>query len=1028
MSDTTVNSFDGEKIIKIVEQLKTEILRDLPTQKDYLSVQEKIKNNLENLELNQHENELVVKTLKLELNKFSKSMEQTKNQDIEQFNDLLATLDSGFSEFHQKFMAFKKEFPNLLRDGQKAQTSDIIKTFQSQIHQIEKQLTPLQNVLSKEQFLQNFNHYVKNVMEFSTKTEQIYKNSAKEIISNQKRLATNEQMQKTSDTLQKSLNRNFKELNTQISKNSSANQLEKAVQNLSVKSNSNYSKILSEIGKIPLKAQLQQLQTVFQKEINEKFQKLVFKYEKSPVPLQIENLQKKLVEDLKQMDNELHANFTKSINIISSKDFFAPVFEDTSKKINEHVNLLEKNLKSSIIQQTQSLAQEKSSREILNTISKLKTSLQLTSKESSLQDLHKEISSLPYQGILQKIAQDLTNLTKEGINQQDYKAILTLFAEIKSKLNLQSEKQSINELQRIILEQNAIPNVNKLHEDFSTTSKTFATQQNVLAVRTLIEKMNEVLPTLGSNLSQLEIKKAVESKLPQKMEEKSKEILKSQKDAILLSQTNKEFLIRLNETLPALKSTIQERATTHQVNNVSSYLEKTIPELLSEIQSKFIQLQSPLTESLEFQQNSAEKLKVISQSSQHAPEIEKYLKEVLAANIDSNFGKVQEGLHNQSIVSDSISEIIKEISQKSALESSINELRKNVSDERFTSLMTQITQSIIPVIKNQTNPLVKAEAFSKFEQGNKNQNTSIISASKEISNQNERIQKSVNESQLKLNSLPLKVDFEEFRESVNENLEQRLPSIITTTLEPTAKEDTITKLTTEIRKNFMELFQIDAVIQNTTKDSSSLLQTSNQKLDNITEVLKKNLDDISNKVSEETWLKHFDQTKTVLNRFAREETLKNLRQITERQATTVTETLEEQGLKVLATQNKVSKLQEKMDELISLEDLSHLGEYLIDNVKKPLEIKFNPLLTTTAKEETIHQNYTKLENILNEVVKHEEIIGVKNEQESMNKFLFKLLKVIEDSQDHNHFLEEQINALSEKLTLVFEFMKRVSGV
>lgn len=946
MSETQYPHIDGDKVIKIVEQLKTEILRELPAQKDYVKVQEKIQDNLDGLEINLHESQLVLKSLKLELTKFSKTLERSKDHQTEQFNDLLTTIDGAFSEFQKNISSFTKNYPKELKEVKREQTAELTRELQNNLKTIEKLLTPLHILLSKEQFLEHFNKYIQYINDGISKIENKFELSTVEILANQKTLSRPEDIHKATYQLQDQIKTHFQEIKTQIENNPLPKKLEQVSMTFDNSLKRTEENLSQQIDNIPISKYLKQIEESFQKEIQQHFAVLIQRYDNDPTSKQISDVYSKLNTDLKSLAKQLQ--------------------ED---------------------------------------LQKLNNSTLLRNIESKLLNLDKETPKLAH-----------------------YSNIVQNVKEISGQLKSLSSDQDVKELKKLVIQQNPLPNIDKFYKEFQKNAKEIASQQNILLIQQDLANIRQKIGDLGILKYQQDIKNSVEKILPQKMEDQTKQLLQNHKESTQIAQINKENLIKLNELVNSYKNAIFERASAQKLNELHKYLEQFLPNLQAEFRNEFRQNEKFHEITLQSHSKIESNLADIIHITHTIPEMDKILKESVQPGIQ----KQQEiALTFANSTRESFQQINKQmesITTKIALESSLQEIRKYSSKEGFESLLIRIQKSIIPVIEQQTNPLAKTDLISKLEREITNLAIELRNNFESSQKESKMIISKLNDQRILLDQIPVKEEFENFRIAFDNAIQKQLPQIVEENLSHSAKEESLNNIAIELRENLKQIYQVEALIQTTTKDSSLISQDTHQKLTHIKNDLEIQLKEIREQVSEEVWKRHFEQIKTTVSRFAREESITNFRQFYERQTNQLNELFEDQRQKVLINQNKINSLHEKVDHVTTVEDLSNLGEFIIEHVKTPLESTLKPIVQATAKEETLQKNHESIIELIDNIAKHDEVFALKSEQESMNKFLYKLLKIIEDNQDHNHYLEEQINALSEKLTLLFEFMKRVSGV
>lgn len=1055
----SVQGKSNDQIIRIMEQLKEEIKRELPAQKSYLKTQEKLKNQLNSLNLLQSDYKLALDKLDLQLNRFSSNIDTSTENQTDLFNDLIESVDRGFSDFQSHLTKFTETLKtNQIKDIQKIE-ENFLQVIQRDIQKIQVSLLPLQEIVKKDNFEKLMMKASEERRDFLQKLHNKIELTTAELLSGQKSLPTIEWIQSKQDDQTTYIHNIIKNLDDKFVTKIIPQQLHLLENNLLSSIQSNTSLLEEKIDKSPVPQLVSQLKQEIQKEITQKIALIQTSIEKSPVPGMLKDLQDNIVQKiLIQIQNvqktyqdqnipekikNLYSDLVKAIQVyfgetknqlqiiekaIHKPEFIKDLISELNKNQIQELQNVQSKLINTINNGFNGTANQKSIDALTQNVNSIKAQVSQLGTEKSLDAIKKEIQNANPSMQLKDMAKNLDKFEKNTPNLQDLQKISKVIDQIQKSIDLTSKENTLDQINRTILKQNPIPAIQNLIPEIS---KLLGKVLNEEDGKNFLKKLEETLQTVKTIPTTKEwdpIKQQTMVTLPQLIHQQTKELQQENKSITNLSLTNKDFLQKLEQLGLQIRGLTQERAKDQDLKEFRLLFENQFPTLKTEILNEVGKLGKDQVNNLQNLQTISTTLKEVEKTTQKVPEFITFVNNELNKRIITGFQDFSQYENSSTEKLIKIVENLKFLTDKTAQESTVQEIRKYNTEEWYKQFLAKIGTTIIPAVENLVSPLASSNSIGNLQKSTVEYYQGLNSGLQRSEKALESALNLLKEYRSMINKLVTQEEFNSLQSQINVALNEHMPRIIEENLIVSAKEASLEKFAGDTRADLKEIFQSLALLQDIGKNSNTNLQDLLQINGKFVESTNNTLKTINESVSEAAWNRQLEQIRASVNRLAREESLLGFKSFFERQNNSLTESNEDLRQKVLINQTKLKTIQEQTEKTVTTEDMINLGEFMIDHIKKPLQSEIVPILNTLSKEETIQKQREEITEMVSNLVTQEELRELKSEQENMNKFLFKMLKITEQIHEDHAFIEESFNSISEKITLLFEFVKRVSGI
>ncbi len=524
------------------------------------------------------------------------------------------------------------------------------------------------------------------------------------------------------------------------------------------------------------------------------------------------------------------------------------------------------------------------------------------------------------------------------------------------------------------------------------------------------------------------LNKICEINIPQKIDALSKETSQRFQDTFLSLSAEKENLLKIQEKLISLEKI--SGASIKQANFIEfkTNIEKLVNQIRQELMSNLSTILKSTSKTEENEIKIIEKIRILDLLAGKIDEIGKFLSEDLYQRMD---GKLVEISASNSFTNTELTELVKKFEllvENTAKEKSLQEIKKFTSLEAYKELVNSIKLSIIPEIMEKLKSKPGIEYFDKNISINNEANTRILS---NLESNNEIITNSNNKLEdlkSKVTGLAEKDDFLKFQEIIRSIVETQIPLQLEKMLADVAKQESIVKQLDNFGIDLKNLIKTDALIEETSKQTSNVMNDFKNSTSVQLAAVSGQLKQILNNTSSDNRDTLLDHIQSILSRTAKEESILKLNE----QTLSSFGEMEENFKKTIKTVNQnertANEIIQAMNTTVTQENLADFGQLIFEEIGKQITSKFDNLSKYTAKEQTLENLSGILNDNLKDMPKGDELIEIKSGQDKLTKSFIKVAGLIKGISDSATYHETQINNLSEKVSLLFEFIKRVSGV
>lgn len=1028
MMETGRVKSDSAEIIKIIEQLKEEIIRELPKQKAYLKTQEKFNDELDDLNLAHKENKLVLENVKLEISKFSKGVENANKNQTEVLGDLIKTVGEGFEDFQSHLQKFASNVSHQNSSEIDQSSKRILSYLENDTKTILNSLAPMQSLLGKDQFAKFISEFNKMLHDILDKIHNKIELSTTESLAGQKILASAELVKNLQKNLYESLVQKLESIYRKIESSPLPSMLDSLQKRMGTDITQKVGQIERKIDESPVPNMVRELKTEFGKDLNKNITILSNKMDSSPIPKMIQNVEKQLVSLEKNTLLKSNQRMDDHIRKVESPAFFTPLTAHVTKSIGESNSKLGKYIDNSLQQSSLTLGKEKSINAIREGLGLLQSEIAKTSKAVNLEKVRKDMDLMNALPEIKKLQNYLTKYVETAPKDVQVSNIQKTLAQLSSQVAQLSQESSLKQLEKTIQKQDPTPIVKSLIPEVQKLISPLATQKEVRDLSDKTLKVSQDVAKLPTQVLFEKIRQNTETEIPNRIDQDTKQVLTAAKDNLTVSTANKEFLIKQSEKVNLINTQLNTVAKNQDLNEFRLLYEKSFPTIKTEIMGEIGKLEKEHLQQAQLLSKTQEELGDLNKSTQKVPELVQFVTKDLYAQVNQGNQDLNQF---SSRFLDNIASIEKNLNSmngKVALESTMVEIKKHTSPEWYKDFLGEIKNGILPVIRSCTEPLAQQQVLNSISHDLAISINQVLSNIGKTHENHTTLIGIVQDSRKIVSDLPNHEEFSSFQRSIDLLVKERLPEIIEEALLLSAKEDSLDKMKAEVRADLKELFAIQTLVQDTTKANREEFDQYSKVFDKFSELTTTSLNAIYENVSEGAWDRYLDQIKMPLNRLAKEESLNSFKHYYERQHNDLLSLSEDMKEKILINQTKLGTVQDLIGNTATQENLINLAEIMVSEIKNPLEESLKPGINDTAKQESLKSNHEAVMEVLNNFAKRDEILKIQTDQDTMNKFLFKLLKITENNEEHFNYLGEQMVSLSEKLTLLFEFLKRVSGV
>ncbi|WP_371805270.1 hypothetical protein [Candidatus Lokiarchaeum ossiferum] len=1019
---------DSAEIVKIIEQLKEEIIRELPKQKAYLKTQEKFNDELDDLNLAHKENKLVLENVKLEISKFSKGVENANKNQTEVLGDLIKTVGEGFDDFQNHLQKFASNVSHLNSSEIEQSSKKILTTLENDTKTILNSLAPLQSLLGKEQFAKFIAEFNKMLLDISDKLHNKMELSTTEILAGQKILASADLVKNLQNNLYESLVKKLESIYQKIESSPLPTMLESLQKQIGTDITQKVGQIEQKINESPVPNMVRELQIEFGKELNKNTALLSNKIENSPIPQMIQNVDQRLVSLEKNTLLKSNQRMEDHIRKVESPAFFTPLVSQVTKSLSESNARLGKYVDTSILKTTATLGKEKSINSIREGLGVLQSEISKTSKAVDLEKLRKGLDLINALPEINKLQKNLAKYIETAPKDAQVVNIQKTLAQLSSQVAQLSLESSLKQLEKTIQKQDPTPIVKTLIPEVQKLISPLATQKEVKDLSEKTLKMSQDVAKLPNQGIIEKIRQNTDTVIPNRLEQDTKQVLSASKENFTVSSANKELLIKQSEKLNQVNTQLNTVAKNQDLNEFRLLYEKSFPTIKTEIMGEIGKLEKEHLQHFQLLSKTQEELGNLNKSTQKVPELVQFVTKDLYAQVNQGKQDLSQFSSRSLENTTNIEKTLNNLNGKVALESTMVEIKKNTSPEWYKEFLGEIKNAILPVVRSCTEPLAQKQILDSISHDFAISINQILANIGKTHENHTTLMSVAQDTRKVVSNLPNHEEFSSFQRSIDLLVKERLPEIIEEALLLTAKEDSLDKMKAEVRADLKELFAIQTLVQDTTKANREDFEQYSKVFDKFSEFTTTSLNSIYENVSEGAWDRYLDQIKMPLNRLAKEESLNSFKHYFERQHNDLLGLSEDMKQKILVNQTKLGTVQDLIGNTATQENLINLAEIMVSQIKNPLEESLKPSINASAKQDTLISNHEAVMEVLNNFAKRDEILKIQTDQDTMNKFLFKLLKITENNEEHFNYLGEQLVSLSEKLTLLFEFLKRVSGV
>ena len=1014
MSHERTRNTQNREILDVMKQIEENIRRDLPEQRKFLDTHNKLNSELDFINLTLRKKILSLDALKLEFENVTKEVGNLHNEFDQYISDILGKQEISTTEIlaGQRILVSSEE----LAEEQEELKQNIIKEIRSISEEFKQ--SPVPNMLSSLQ-----------------KTLQTDLTSA---IGRIEEKINRSPVPQQIDKLQADLLLKFSEKVEQVKEKLDASPVPAKIDTMQAQLQTTIidrtavvqSAIESKLDQSPVPNLLHDVHSKLEAEIATQFADIRKKMDDSPVPELLDHLQKQISASLSTSLAITQETIQTTLNTITSPNFFKPVSQVVEPLLSKTTTSLQTNLTQVISQQAGPLGKEKSVQDLRKDLEQIQLQLAKTGKETSLEQVRKDISIINALPEIRKLQGQLTKVTENLPKIPQFSKLQNTVSQLGSQLTQIGKDSSvqIQTVHKTLQKQDAVPAVKALESQLQKLLSPLVTQKQFTGVQESIRQLDQSVKKVPSVANFDRLQKASEIQLPNKIDAQTKEIQNSVKELRNVSVQSKELLSKQGEHLNQLRESIFQRASAQELKEFKQLYEQTFPTMKSEIRSDLSKLDKEHQQTSQFILKAAEDFSTLKHATKTVPELSTFVTNDMYPQLAKGHQDLTQLVTHSVGKTQIILQDVESIKGKFALESSVAEIKKFASAEGFKTQLQNVKTALLPVIRNLVGPLAQQQKMDSLAL---ELSKSITMIDKGVGDSREFLQTTYNvlgELRKSVDKLPLREEFQSLDQSLRHVISEKLPQLIEEALITAAKSETMDKYHTELRGDLKDIFQKQTILYENSRSTAETVDGFQKDVDQYIGQSGEQLKEISELVSEQVWDRRLEQIKAPLNRLAHEESLNQFKRYVERQTTATMELTEDIKQKVLVNQTKLNALQEGNGQAASVEDLSNLGEFLIDNIKKPLNESLLPKIQTLSQESTLNKNHEIMMEVLQKFPEKDDLKDLKAEQESLNKFLFKLLKFTEKGQEDTKFLEDQITALSEKMTLLFEFIKRVSGV
>ncbi|MHA1601669.1 MAG: hypothetical protein ACTSUI_01545, partial [Promethearchaeota archaeon] len=627
MAEQSRETDKNAKIIKIMENLKEDIIRELPQQKKYLKTQEKLKNEFENFKISYKDNKLVLEKLDLELEKFHKMMTSTTEDQTEQFSELIGTIAKGYDEFQQSFSLFKNTIEQSQKENLSSFQDDFLPKLREDLDKLHDSLQLFGDMVemtgaTSAQIMKNQNNFatseqislleenlVEQFRKNLEKTEEIINNSSlSSLLCNiSNKISKNpvpDLLQTTQTNIVQSINEHFQGLNEKLDQSTLPAQLlelnenqvantEKLEVGLS-KINEQLQKspvpqivtqIVEKIDQLPFDKLLESTRQSLISEFSQQFSELHKKYDSSSIPEKVDLLRKDLMQIISQIliktEEKLNEHFKRTEN----ENYYKPIFNKMEEIQTKSNNSLSAAINQSLNNSTSKLGKEQTLGGIQNQLGNIGKYLEKVGKESSFDGVKKQIASLNTIPDLRKIQTQIQNLTNTTAKDQQISSLYKTITQLNQQLTSLGKETSIQSLQKLLKKQDAIPLIQNLSSQLQKIVSPLATQQQVNDVKSGLQTIKQDISKLPAKNDLEGIRKGVELSLPNRIEQTAKELRSSDKELQNILIANKAMMQKSSENMNLLRNQVAEKSSAQSIKEFRTVFEHSIPSLKTEIKA-----------------------------------------------------------------------------------------------------------------------------------------------------------------------------------------------------------------------------------------------------------------------------------------------------------------------------------------------------------------------------------------------------------------------------------------------------------
>ncbi|MHA1728277.1 MAG: hypothetical protein ACTSWY_06055 [Promethearchaeota archaeon] len=575
---------------------------------------------------------------------------------------------------------------------------------------------------------------------------------------------------------------------------------------------------------------------------------------------------------------------------------------------------------------------------------------------------------------------------------------------------------------------NISPLIKKLPEDLKNEFSRLINSNIIGEIKKGFVDIKGNFKSLASYKSVDDLRRICEIKIPQIIETSNKESLRNNRDINVKISEEKEKYAKIQEKLLRIENLSNILVKNSDLVEFKESFEKIVGVMRQELRVNLTDILKSSCAGESSNKKILENIRLLNQLTPKINEIGLFLSDNIYQKMDKELSDISLATGSLNSQVPVIAKNLELLLERAATEKSLKIIKEFTSPEGFKSLVNSIKMSMLPELTEYLKNKPDIEYFDKIQTKNESSHNQILNRFEDFDGKIAENQSNLENIKVKLTGLAVKEDLVKFQEIIRAIVETEIPVQLEKLLADVAKQQIITQKLDDLGGYLKDLIKTDTLIEETAKrtqdDLHEFKNSAEIKLVNANEILDQVLINTSSEIREHM----IDQIRSLLLRTAKEDTVFKLNEMLLKSFGDFEENFGNIGKSLNKNERTSESIIKSLNDTVTHENLADFGQLFFNEIKQKLTEDLNTLSKYTAKENTLDKIIGILNDNLKDLPKGDEIVELKSGQDKITKSFIKMAGKIKEISESSGYLESQINAVSEKITLLFEFIKRVSGI